>query len=122
MLKKNTNKENFTSEASLKYIKGSFYKLNVVADLIRGLKVKDADAQLLFCQKRIALTVRKLLKSSVANAVNNSKMDSANLVVDRVDVGKSFTLKRSISCGRGRSSRIEKRYSNLRIVLAAASK
>ena len=48
-------------EASLKYIKGSFYKLNLVAGLIRNLSVQEADAQLAFCEKRIAVIVRKLL-------------------------------------------------------------
>jgi len=38
-------------------------------------------------------------------------------VVSRIDVGKSFVLKRSMPRGRGRMTRIEKRYSNLRIVL-----
>ena len=105
-------------EASLKYVKGSFYKLNLVADLIRDLNVKEADAQLAFCGKRIAVVVRKLLASSVANATNNYKMNANNLVVHRVDVGKAFVLKRSMPRGRGRSTRIEKRYSNLRIVVA----
>ena len=106
-------------EASLKYIKGSVYKLNNVARLIRNLNVMNAEAQLTFCDKRIAIIVRKLLKSAVANAVNNFKIDKNNLVIAKVDTGKSFVLKRSMPRGRGRSSRIEKRYSNIRIVLVA---
>ena len=104
-------------EASLKYVKGSFYKLNLVASLIRNLSVQEADAQLAFCEKRIAVTMRKLLASCVANARNNFKISGDNLVIARVDVGKSFVLKRSMPRGRGRGTRIEKRFSNLRIVL-----
>ena len=104
-------------EASLKYVKGSFYKLNLVADLIRNLSVQEADAQLAFCEKRLAVIVRKLLASCVANARNNFKISGNNLVIARVDVGKSFVLKRSMPRGRGRGTRIEKRFSNLRIVL-----
>ena len=104
-------------EASLKYIKGSFYKLNLVADLIRGMSVVDADAQLTFCEKRIAVTVKKLLSSAIANAENNFKIDKSRLKIARVDVGKAMVLKRSMPRGRGRSTRIEKRVSNLRIIL-----
>ena len=104
-------------EASLKYIKGSFYKLNLVADLIRGMSVIDADAQLTFCEKRIAVTVKKLLSSAIANAENNFKIDKSRLKIARVDVGKAMVLKRSMPRGRGRSTRIEKRFSNLRIIL-----
>ena len=68
-------------------------------------------------EKRIAVIVRKLLASCVANARNNFKISGDNLVIARVDVGKSFVLKRSMPRGRGRGTRIEKRFSNLRIVL-----
>ena len=102
-------------EASLKYIKGSFYKLNLVADLIRGMSVVEADAQLTFCDKRVALIVKKLLSSAVANAENNFKIDRDRLSVARVDVGKAMVLKRSMPRGRGRATRIEKIFSNLRI-------
>ncbi len=105
-------------EASLKYLKGSCYKLNVVADLIRNMSVIDADSQLYFCEKRVSVLVRKLLKSAVANAENNFKVNKDRLYIKRVDVGKSMVLKRSMPRGRGRMTRIEKRFSNLRIVLA----
>lgn len=105
-------------EASLKYIKGSVYKLNNVAQLIRNMGVREADAQLTFCEKRVAILMKKLLASAVANAKNNFKINEDRLVVSRIDAGKSFVLKRSMPRGRGRSTRIEKRYSNLRIVLA----
>ena len=105
-------------EASLKYIKGSFYKLNNVACLIRNLGVNEAIQQLTFCEKRIAVVVNKLLKSAIANATHNFKLNKDNLVVSRVEVGKAFVLKRSMPRGRGRMTRIEKRYSNLAIFLA----
>ena len=105
-------------EASLKYIKGSFYKLNLVADLIRGMGVVEADAQLTFCEKRVAIIMKKLLSSAIANAENNFKIDRNRLKVARVDVGKAMVLKRSMPRGRGPATRIEKRFSNLRIILS----
>ena len=104
--------------ASMKYMKGSCYKLNDVAKLIRGLGVMDADLQHPFCEKRVAVLVKKLLKSAVANAENNFKINKERLQVSRVEVGKSFVLKRSMPRGRGRMTRIEKRYSNLKIFLS----
>jgi len=104
-------------EASLKYIKGSCYKLNDVANLIRNLSVVEAEMQLAFCERRVAVIVRKLLKSAIANAENNFKISKDQLQISRIDTGKSFVLKRSMPRGRGRMTRIEKRYSNIRIVL-----
>ena len=103
--------------ASLKYIKGSAYKMNDVARLIRGLAVEDAKLQLAFCERRLSVALSKLLDSAVANAGNGS-VGGKGLFVKRVDVGKAFSLKRSMPRGRGRSSRIEKKFSNVRIVLA----
>ena len=103
--------------ASLKYIKGSCYKFNGVAQLIRGLSVVDADMQLAFCEKRCAIPIRKLLKSAVANAENRFKIAKNNLYVTFVEVGKAFVLKRSMPRGRGRMTRIEKRYTSMKIVL-----
>ena len=106
--------------ASLKYIKGGCCKADDVARLIRGLGVVDADMQLAFCGRRFAVVVRKLLASAVANAKNNFKLDKNDLVVSRVDFGKAFTLKRSMPRGRGRTTRIEKKYSRLRVVLSSS--
>ena len=104
-------------EASLKYIKGSCYKLNDVAKLVCNLSVADAELQLSFCERRVAVIVKKLLRSAVANAEHNFNLRKERLIVSRIDTGKSFVLKRSMPRGRGRMTRIEKRYSNLRIVL-----
>lgn len=105
-------------EASLKYLKGSPYKLNLVAQLIRNMNVTEAKAQLFFCEKRVANIVRKLLLSAIANAENNFKINADRLYIKSVEVGKAMVLKRSMPRGRGRMTRIEKRFSNLKIILS----
>ena len=70
------------------------------------MSVLEADAQLSFCEKRIATVVKKLLSSAISNARNNFKMNSNDLYISRVDVGKAMVLKRSMPRGRGRSTRI----------------
>lgn len=105
------------AKASLKSIKVSPRKLSLVANLIKNTKVSYALTQLSFCQKRISNDVKKCLQSAVANAENNFGMDIDNLYVFSVDVGKALFAKRVMPRARGRSARVEKKYSRLSIAL-----
>ena len=89
---------------SLRTIRVSPQKLNLVAALIRGKKVGTALAELEFSRKRIAGTVRKTLESAIANAENNHDLDVDALVVAEAYVGKSIVMKRFHARGRGRAS------------------
>lgn len=105
------------AQAVTRTIRVSPQKLNLVAALIRGKKVEQALAELEFSRKRIAGTVRKTLESAIANAENNHDLDVDALVVAEAFVGKSIVMKRFHARGRGRSSRIEKPFSHLTIVV-----
>ena len=105
------------AEAIGKMIRGSAQKLNLVAELIRGKKVETALAELTFSKKRMARTVKKVLQSAIANAENNHDLDVDALVVAEASVGKSVTMKRFATRGRGKSTRILKPFSRLRIVV-----
>lgn len=98
-------------------IKGSPQKLNLVAGLIRGKKVEDAMNVLQFSKKAMAVDVRKVLASAIANAENNHNLDVDALVVKEASVGKSLVMKRWHARARGRSSRIMKPFSRIRIVV-----
>ncbi len=93
-------------------------KLNLVAQTIRGARAQDAVAQLTFSKRRIAQTVKKTLESAIANAENNHQLDVDRLVVSRAEVGRAMVMKRFHARGRGKSSRIEKWFSHLKIVVA----
>ena len=93
-------------------------KLNLVAAMIRGQKAQDAVAQLTFSKRRIAGTVKKTLESAIANAENNHSLDVDRLIVSRAEVGRAVVMKRFAARGRGRSSKIEKWFSHLKIVVA----
>jgi large subunit ribosomal protein L22 len=99
-------------------IRGSAQKLNLVAALIRGRKVEDALNVLTFSKKAMAVDVRKVLASAIANAENNHNLDVDALVVKEASVGKALTMKRFHARGRGKSTRIIKPFSRLRIVVA----
>lgn len=98
-------------------IRGSAQKLNLVAALIRGRKVEDALNVLAFSKRAMAVDVREVLASAIANAENNHNLDVDALVVAEASVGKAFTLKRFHARGRGKSTRILKPYSRVRIVV-----
>ena len=98
-------------------IRGSARKLNLVAQMIRGKKAEDALNILSFSTKAMAVDVRKVLASAIANAENNHNLDVDALVVAEASVGKSISMKRFATRARGRSSRIVKPFSRLRVVV-----
>ncbi len=98
-------------------IRGSAQKLNLVAALIRGRKAEDARNILSFSKKAMAVDVRKVLDSAIANAENNHNLDVDALVVAEASVGKSISMKRWSPRARGRSARIVKPFSRVRIVV-----
>ena len=98
-------------------IRGSAQKLNLVAALIRGKKAEEARNILSFSKKAMAVDVKKVLESAIANAENNHNLDVDALVVAEASVGKSLSMKRWTPRARGRSSRIVKPFSRVRIVV-----
>ncbi|WP_298467427.1 50S ribosomal protein L22 [uncultured Erythrobacter sp.] len=98
-------------------IRGSAQKLNLVAQLIRGKKAEEALNILSFSKKAMAKDASKVLASAIANAENNHDLDVDALVVAEASVGKSITMKRFHTRGRGKSTRILKPFSKLRIVV-----
>ena len=98
-------------------IRGSSRKLNLVAGLIRGRKVEEAMNILKFSPKGMSEDVYKVLASAVANAENNHNLDVDALIVAEASVGKSLSMKRFMTRARGRSARIVKPFSRLRVVV-----
>ena len=103
--------------AMARLLRTSPRKVNLLAQLIRGLKAADALNQLSFSRRGIARDVRKVLLSAIANAENNHDLDVDRLVVSEATVGKSLVMKRFRARARGRAGRIEKPFSRLRIVV-----
>ena len=103
--------------AKVRTLRTSARKLNLVAASIRGLKVQRALNELEFSRRRIAIDVRKALYSAISNAENNHNLDIDNLVVAEAFIGKNLTMKRFSARARGRSTRIEKPFSEITIVV-----
>ncbi|MEQ9835926.1 MAG: 50S ribosomal protein L22 [Roseitalea porphyridii] len=106
------------AQAVSRVIRTSPRKLNLVAGMIRGKTASKALADLTFSKRRIALEVKKVLESAIANAVNNHQLYVVRLVVSQDFVGKSFTMKRFRARARGRVGRVDKPWSNLTVIVA----
>ncbi|WP_420797877.1 50S ribosomal protein L22 [Hyphococcus flavus] len=116
--KKNPRRVSETAAmAKGRMIRTSPQKLNLVAQMIRGKKVEKALADLTFSRKRVALNVKKVLESAIANAENNHDLDIDTLVVDQAFVGKNLVMKRWKARARGRVGRIHKPFSEITIVV-----
>ena len=98
-------------------IRTSPQKLNLVAASIRGMSAEKALASLTFSRRRISDDVKKVLQSAIANAENNHQLDVDRLYVAEASVGKALVMKRWRPRARGRTGRIQKPYSNLRLIV-----
>ncbi|XP_059668638.1 large ribosomal subunit protein uL22c-like [Cornus florida] len=90
-------------QAVLKCIKQSPKKVNLVAALVRGMRVEDALLQLQVTVKRAAKTVYQVIHSARANATHNHGLDQDRLLVAEAFVGKGFFKKRVSYHAKGKS-------------------
>jgi len=92
-------------------------KVRLVVDLIRNRGVDEALAILRVTRRAASMPVEKVLKSALANAGKDPKVNIDKLYIERayVDVGPS--LKRFRPRAMGRASRILKRSSHITVVL-----
>lgn len=98
-------------KAKLRFLRQSPQKVRLVADLIRGKGVLEAEQILHFTRKRAAYPLLKLLHSAVANGENNQDIrDIQRLYIKRIYVGDGPRLKRIQAVSRGRAHRILHRY------------
>ena len=93
-------------------------KANLVLNFIKGKKADVAIRDLEFTRKKVALDIKKTVKSAIANAENNYQYDIDNLYVKEAYVGKSIVMKRFRPRAKGRAAPILKPYSNLTIILS----
>lgn len=103
--------------ATARTIRVSPQKLNLVAQMIRGKAASRALQELTFSKRRIAIDVKKVLQAAIANAENNHQLDVDRLYVAEATVGRTFVMKRFHARARGRVGRIEKPFSNIRVVV-----
>ncbi len=104
-------------EAKLRYSRISPRKFRLVADLIRGCHVTEAEEVLKFTTKRPAQPMLKLLRSAIANAEHNFNFKKENLYIAEVRVDGGPIMKRFRPRARGAVFPIHKKTSHVSIKL-----
>lgn len=104
-------------KAVLKNYRQSPRKVRLIADLVRGKKVKDALVALQFVEKRASEPFAKVIKSAVANAKDHGNQHPENLIIKKVAVDKGTVFRRFMPRARGSASPINKRNSHITVEL-----
>ena len=104
--------------ATLHFLRMAPRKVRLVADLIRGMSVNEAEAQLLYERRRAAKPLLKLLRSAIANAKATKSLEAEGLFIESVSVDQGPMLKRSLPRARGSASPIQKKMSHVKLTLA----
>jgi len=97
-------------------------KMRLLADLVRGMAVEKALAELEHNPKHPAVPLRKLVLSAINNwEQKNSEGDvaEAGLFVKTITVDGGMMLKRLRPAPQGRAHRIRKRSNHVTIVLGS---
>jgi large subunit ribosomal protein L22 len=104
--------------STLKNIRVSPQKLNLVAAAIRQKRLLAAVDYLTFCPKRVSADVLKALRSATANALEREQCSIDDLIVSEAYVNKGTSLGRIRPRAKGRAGRIHKPFSHLKLSLA----
>ena len=106
------------ARAIAKTLRVSPIKARLVVDLIRGKQVNDALVILNNMNKKPARLTKKVLVSSISNAVNNNGADQDELYVKEARVDAGPVMKRHMFDSRSHIGHKDKRTSHITIVVA----
>eukprot|EP00753_Platysulcus_tardus_P007720 PLAT15456.1.p1 GENE.PLAT15456.1~~PLAT15456.1.p1 ORF type:complete len:199 (+),score=100.83 PLAT15456.1:30-626(+) len=96
---------------------GSIYKFNRVAELVRGLPVRDAVAQMAFQKQWRALLVKQMIARATNLADIRHDLKPDELYVSEVLVTKGRILKFPFARAKGRVDLVRKRYSHVTVTV-----
>jgi len=102
----------------LRHLRIAPRKVRLIADLVRGKNVQEAQAILNFSVKKPSLPVLKLLNSAIASARNNFGLDENNLYISKITVDEGPKLKRWRARSRGQAFEIQKKTSHINLVIS----
>lgn len=92
-------------------------KVRLVADMVKGRKVKEALDILRFTPTPAARAMAKVVKSASANAENNNQLSPEGLKLAKVIVNQGRILRRARPQSRGRMSPWKRRSSHITVIV-----
>ncbi|MFW5885025.1 MAG: 50S ribosomal protein L22 [Patescibacteria group bacterium] len=107
-------------KASLKNYRKSARKVREVVNPLKGVGVEEAAAQLMVWRKGSCEDLLKLLRSAVANAKNNFKLNEEDLYISEIKVNEGMTMKRWRARAYGRAAKIMKRTCHVDLILGVS--
>ncbi|GIK84075.1 MAG: hypothetical protein BroJett025_06970 [Patescibacteria group bacterium] len=107
--------------ATQKNTRQTALKVRLVANQVRKLPLVDAIKQLGVMQKRASLTVLKVVRQAIANAMHNHGYSMNELTLKNITVTPGPTYKRFRAVSRGRAHTIFKRTCHIMVELEAGS-
>ena len=105
------------STAELKFIKVSPRKMRLLVDAIKPLSPAVALENLEIINKSASTILIDIIKSAIANAVNNNKLDESKLKFKSIDVSEGMRIKRIRPVSRGVAHGYKHRTTHVRVVL-----
>ena len=90
-------------------------KARMTLDLIRGKDVKTAEAILDTTNTKGSRLIKKVLKSAIANAVNNNSAQESDLFISTCFINPGPIYKRIKFASRGNVDRRDKRTSHITV-------
>ncbi len=93
-------------------------KMRLLVDMIRGMAVEKALAELEFSPKHPAVPLRKLLLSAINNwKQKNEGGDESQLIVKTIMVDGARVIKRMRPAPQGRGYRVRKRSNHVTLIV-----
>ena len=115
---RNKKLEKMEAVAKLRNHPTSPRKMRLLVDLIRGMKVEKALAELEHNPKDSAVPLRKLVLSAINNwKQKNEGGDESQLIVKTIMVDGARTLKRMRPAPQGRGYRVRKRSNHVTVIV-----
>lgn len=118
-MSKPKSKEHRANKASILNIRIAPRKARVVIDLVRNKSVEEALQILQFTPKKASPVVAKLIVSAIHNVRTSEQLDwdADDLYVAQAYVNEGPTMRRFMPRAQGRATRINKRTSQITVVL-----
>lgn len=95
-------------------------KIRPLAAALRGVSAVAAQQQLRYIPGKASQIISEVLKSAVANAVENEGMKAEALKISQVQVNEGLKMRRYRAAARGQAHPITKRTSHVTVIVEGA--